>query len=325
MAVAAANPHAAGPEEEVLLDVVIVSYRSRELLRRCLDSLRAHPASVPMKVVVVDNGSQDGTVEMVSADYPAVDLVASRTNLGFAAATNLGARRGDAPYLLALNPDTAVTDSALDTALEAIAARPDVAVVGPRLVREDGSLDHAAKRSFPTPLSALGHFTGLGRRPGASGRLAAYLAPEVDSGPVDAVNGAFMLMRRDAFERAGGFDEGYWMYMEDLDLSYRLARAGYLSWYEPRARVLHVKGGTTRGERSLRLNWAFHRGMYRFYRAHYAPDRPSLLNAAVYAGIGLKLALAVVQSAIRRILARRLHLRRNVEIREGGSGSTPAG
>jgi N-acetylglucosaminyl-diphospho-decaprenol L-rhamnosyltransferase len=307
------------------LDVVIVSYRSRELLRRCLDSLRAHPPRAEMKVVVVDNASADGTAEIIGSDYPEVELIASRVNQGFAAATNLGARRGDAPYLLALNPDTAVAAGALDTMLATLASHPEVAVAGPRLVRDDGSLDHAAKRSFPTPLSALGHFTGLGRRPESRGGLAAYRAPEVDFGPVDAVNGAFMLMRRELFERFGGFDEGYWMYMEDLDLSYRLAREGWLSWYEPAATVLHTKGGTIGGERSLRLNWAFHRGMYRFYRRHYAPQRSWPVNAAVYAGIALKLAVAVIHSALRRSVLRLRRRRRSVAASDGGSGSVPSG
>src|SRR5262249_6079150 len=156
---------------------------------------------------------------MVESSFTEVDLVASPANLGFAAATNLGARRGSAPYLLALNPDTAVTPDALNLVLATMDSHPEAAVVGPRLITADGSLDHASKRSFPTPLSALGHFTGIGRRTGARGRLADYRAPEVEEGRVDAVNGAFMLMRRSAFEQAGGFDEGYWMYMEDLDLS----------------------------------------------------------------------------------------------------------
>jgi N-acetylglucosaminyl-diphospho-decaprenol L-rhamnosyltransferase len=307
------------------LDVVIVSYRSRELLRRCLDSLRAHPPAVPMKVVVVDNDSRDGTAGMIRADYPEVDLIASPANLGFAAATNLGAARGEAPYLLALNPDTELTAGALDTVLETMRARPETAVVGARLQREDGSLDHASKRSFPTPLSALGHFTGVGRRAGARGRLAAYRAPDVESGPVDAVNGAFMLMRREAFEQLGGFDEGYWMYMEDLDLSYRLARVGWLSWYEPDAVVTHIKGGTVGGERTPRLEWHFHRGMYRFYRGHYAPDRSWAVNAAVYLGIAAKLALAVAQSMVRRSLARRRQRRPRLVDSDGGSGSISAG
>jgi N-acetylglucosaminyl-diphospho-decaprenol L-rhamnosyltransferase len=276
-------------------------------------------------VFVVDNDSRDGTAEMVRDDYPEVELVRSATNLGFAAATNLGAARGWAPHLLALNPDTEVTAGALDTVLETMRAHPEAGVVGARLLRDDGTLDHASKRTFPTPLSALGHFSGVGRRPGARGRLAAYRAPEVESGPVDAVNGAFMLMRRDAFERLGGFDEGYWMYMEDLDLSYRLARAGWLSWYEPAATVTHIKGGTVGGERSARLNWHFHRGMYRFYRSHYAAKRPWHVNAAVYAGIAVKLATAVAHSFLRRSIARLRTRRRSVVRSDGGSGTAPAG
>jgi N-acetylglucosaminyl-diphospho-decaprenol L-rhamnosyltransferase len=305
------------------LDVVIVSYRSRELLRGCLESLRAHSPSSPMKVIVVDNHSHDGTVEMVEARYPEVELIAAQSNLGFAAATNLGARRGSAPYLLALNPDTALTADALDTVLAVLAEHPEVAIAGPRLLRPDGSFDHAARRSFPTPLSALGHFTRVGRR-AASGPLAAYRAPEVGSGPVDAVNGAFMLMRRSAFEGAGGFDEGYWMYMEDLDLSYRLAHEGWQSWYEPAATVMHVKGGTVSGERSARLNWHFHRGMGRFYRQHYAPHRSAAFNALVYAGIAAKLASALAQAAARWSLARLRQRRRTVLHRDGGVPSTSA-
>src|SRR4051794_435156 len=278
---------------DTALDVVIVSHRSRDLLARCLDSLRAHPPSCCMKVVVVDNASGNGTVEMVEAAYPEVDLVASAVNLGFAAATNLGATRGEAPYLLALNPDTVVTAGALDPVLAAIEGPPQVAIAGPRLLRADGSLDHAGKRSFPTPLSALGHFTGIGRRPRATGRLAAYRAPEVESGPVDAVNGACMMIRRAAFQQVGGFDEGYWMYMEDLDLSYTLAQRGWGTWYEPAATVQHVKGGSAGVDRSLRLNWAFHRGMYRFYRKHYAPNRSPVLNGVIHLGIAVKLATAV--------------------------------
>jgi GT2 family glycosyltransferase len=311
--------------ESAALDVVIVAYRSRELLRRCLDSLRAHPPGCPMKLIVVDNDSRDGTAEMVASEYPEVDLVASATNLGFAAATNLGASRGQAPYLLALNPDTAVTEGALDTVIAVLDKRPEVAIAGPRLQRPDGSLDHASKRSFPTPLSALGHFTGVGRRPGATGKLAAYRAPDVESGPVDAVNGAFMLIRRSAFEQAGGFDEDYWMYMEDLDLSYAFAREGWTSWYEPAATVLHVKGGTTGGERSVELNWAFHRGMFRFYRKHYAQSRSWAVNAVVYAGIAMKFVSAVVQAFLRRSRARLLQRRRSAVPNDGGAGSTRGG
>jgi GT2 family glycosyltransferase len=257
-----------------------------------------------MRVIVVDNASQDGTVEMVAAEHPEVEVIANEENVGFAAATNAGLRSGSASLVLALNPDTRVTGGSLDRMLSVMEAHPEVAVAGCRLETEDGSFDHASRRSFPTPLSALGHFTRVGRSDRAPRALSDYRATEVDSGPVDAVNGAFMLIRREPLERLGGFDEGYWMYMEDLDLCFRLAEAGWSTWYEPGATVVHAKGGTTPGGRSPRLQWAFHRGMHRFYKLHYAAARPWPVNAAVYAGIYAKLALAVVAGAPRRALAR---------------------
>jgi hypothetical protein len=130
--------------------------------------------------------------------------------------------------------------------------------------------------------------------------LAAYRAPEVDSGPVDAVNGAFMLIRRAALDEVGIFDEGYWMYMEDLDLCYRFAEAGWVTWYEPSATVVHVKAGSSGPVRSPRLNYAFHYGMFRFYRKHYAATKGALVSAVVYLGILVKLVLSVSRNAVKR-------------------------
>ncbi|MEP7334886.1 MAG: glycosyltransferase family 2 protein [Actinomycetota bacterium] len=281
------------------LDVVIVSYRCRALLRDCLVSLRDFPPQRPINIHVVDNASADGTVKMVRDEFPEVRLHASGTNLGFSAANNLAIREGSHQYVLALNPDTRVTQGAFDSLLELMDEHPEIGICGCKLVREDGSLDHAAKRSFPTPLSALGHFTGTARR---SGRLAGYLAPEVERGQVDAVNGAFMLMRRRALQEVGFFDEGYWMYMEDLDLCYRFARAGWVTWYEPSVAVVHAKWGSSGKHRRPHLNFAFHYGMYRFYRTHYAPGRRWTTNVLVYFGICVKFAGSVVASGLRRRL-----------------------
>jgi N-acetylglucosaminyl-diphospho-decaprenol L-rhamnosyltransferase len=281
------------------LDVSIVAYRCEALLRDCLASLRDHPAERGMSVHVVDNASGDGTAEMVAREFPEFRLTASDQNLGFAAANNIAITAGSAPYVLVLNPDTRVTAGSLDRLLGLMEERSQIGMAGPRLELDDGTFDHAAKRAFPTPLSALGHFTGVGRRR-ESGTLAAYRAPDVESGPVDAVNGAFMLTRRAALDEVGLFDEGYWMYMEDLDLCYRLARAGWLTWYEPSVTVVHTKAGTTGPDRSVRLNRAFHYGMYRFYRKHYAPERNPLLNLAVYCGIAVKLILSILRTEARR-------------------------
>jgi hypothetical protein len=296
---------------ELRLDIVIVSYRCRTLLRDCLKSLSAFPPAGGARVWVVDNASEDGTVEMVEEEFPEVELIASDENLGFSKANNLAIRRGSAPYVLALNPDTLMTGGALDQMLELMEQKPEVGISGCRLELPDGSFDHAARRSFPTPLGALAHFTRIGRWKKAPARLAQYRAPEVESGPVDAVNGAFMLMRRKALDEVGLFDEGYWMYMEDLDLCYRFAQAGWITWYDPAVKVIHVKAGTSGKSRKPRVNYAFHYGMYRFYRKHYAKNDNILLRGAVYTGIAAKLGISMTRSAINRHLLRRLSSRRD--------------
>jgi GT2 family glycosyltransferase len=285
------------------LDVVVVSFRCRDLLRSCLRSLAAGSSS-DHRVHVVDNASNDGTAEMVASEFPDVQVTVASRNLGFAAASNIGLAAGRAPYVLMLNPDTVVEPRALDKLLALMEERPDVGICGCRLDRPDGTFDHAARRSFPTVLGALGHFTGVGRSSRAPKRLAQYRAPDVEAGPVDAVNGAFMLIRRAALDQVGGFDERYWMYMEDLDLCYRFARAGWTTWYEPSVSVMHVKGGSSGPHRSARLTVAFHSGMLRFYRTNVAPSRNAFVNLVVYGGIAAKLAVSLVRNAAARTLAR---------------------
>jgi N-acetylglucosaminyl-diphospho-decaprenol L-rhamnosyltransferase len=281
---------------------VIVAFESRRLLRDCLASLREHRPRLPTRIFVVDNGSDDGTPDMVREEFPEVELDVAAANLGFSRANNRAIARGTGKYVLALNPDTRVGERGLDALLALMESHPEIGICGCRLQLEDGSFDHAARRSFPTPLGALAHFTGIGRRAGAPARLAQYRAPEVEAGPVDAVNGAFMLMRRSALDQVGLFDEGYWMYMEDLDLCYRFKQAGWVVWYEPNVTVAHIKGASSGAHRSPRLNYAFHYGMFRFYRKHYAPDRSRATNAFIYSGIALKLAVSVLHSAVDRRL-----------------------
>ena len=287
------------------IDVGIVAYRSRDLLRDCLDSLADAAPARPVRIIVVDNDSRDGTVELVRA-RGGVQLIEAGKNLGFAAATNLALKRTGSRYFLALNPDTRVPAGALDALVDLMDREPGVGICGCRLELADGTFDHAARRAFPTPLGALGHFSGIGRRAGAPETLSQYRAPRVERGPVDAVNGAFMLMRRRMLEEIGPFDERYWLYMEDLDLCYRAAQAGWVTWYEPSVVVIHLKGGSSGRNRGLRANYAFHHGMCLFYRQHYAAERPRALNATIYAGIAAKLTVSSVRSTFnRRVLGQR--------------------
>jgi GT2 family glycosyltransferase len=286
----------------VNLEVAIVSHGAEALLRRCLESLRAHPPrTATMRVTIVDSGSTDGTPDMVEREFPEFHLV-RRGNIGFSAANNIVLRESRAGAVLLLNPDTEVYEGTLDTCLARLAADPEIGMVGAKLVREDGELDHAAKRSFPTPLAALAHFTGIGRGEGVGESLSQYRAThlgEDDPGEVDAVNGAFMLCRAEAVAQVGLLDEGYWLYMEDLDWCRRFWDAGWKVFYEPRAVALHVKGGSSSTRRAPKQEIAFHRGMGRFYRRFDAPTSNPLLNLAVYAGIGAKLAVSLAITALR--------------------------
>jgi GT2 family glycosyltransferase len=210
--------------------------------------------------------------------------------------------------VLVLNPDTEVYEGVLDHMVQLMEEHPEVGMSGCRLVMRDGTFDHAAKRSFPTPLGALAHFLRIGRSERAPRRLAQYRAPELgehEQGPVDSVNGAFMLVRREALPDVGLFDEGYWTYMEDLDWCYRFHEAGWGVWYDGRVSVLHVKGGTTVKEsrrarhRDVPRTIAFNRSMGRFYRKFYA-GRRAWLDAVIYAAIVAKGLIAVTRSVIAR-------------------------
>jgi GT2 family glycosyltransferase len=283
------------------LETIVVSHGAEGLLRRCLRSLEEHPAAGGGRVTVVDSGSPDSTPEMVEREFPAVRLVRC-SNVGFSAANNLALREVEAEAVLLLNPDTEVYAGTLDAALARLRSEPRIGMVGVKLVTESGEIDHACKRSFPTPLGALAHFTGVGRDDDASAALSQYRATHLgddEAGEVDAVNGAFMLCRSEAVREVGLLDEGYWLYMEDLDWCRRFWDAGWKVFYEPAGVALHVKGGSSGGRRGLRQEYAFHRGMGRFYRRFEAPQRNSAVNAAVYAGIGAKLAASLAITAAR--------------------------
>lgn len=280
------------------LEVVIVSHGAPDLLRRCLRSLQDHPPqNARMRVTVVDSGSTDGTPDMVAAEFPHVRLI-RRGNIGFSAANNVVLQeRGTGPAVLLLNPDTEVYEGTIDSSLARLQTDPAIGMVGCKLVTPSGALDHACKRSFPTPLSALAHFTGIGRGDSSPAALSQYRAADLgedEPGEVDAVNGAYMLVRPEALDDAGPLDEGYWLYMEDLDWCHRFWDTGWKVFYEPAGTALHVKGGSSPKRRRPRQEIAFHRGMGRFYRKFEAPGASEPLNWAVYAGIGVKLAISLL-------------------------------
>lgn len=281
------------------LTIVIVSYRCRELLRGCLDSLASDPALHEIRVVVVENDSGDGTAQMLAEQFPWVELHEAGANLGFARANNLVLEGADTAWVLLLNPDTIVPSGAVPACVKAIEAESHAGVIGAKLVRPDGTLDHACKRSFPTIMNSVSYLLRVDRLVATITGRPSYRSHQLGAdevGEVDAVNGAFMLVRTEAMRQVGLLDERFWMYGEDLDWCMRFRQAGWSVLYWPRATVVHVKGGSEGGRRSWRSNKGFHDAMWRFYAKHYADDHSPLLNLIVRAGIGAKLLMSAAMS-----------------------------
>lgn len=237
---------ALGTGPEALVTVAVVSWNTRELLRRCLLSLDDEQRAGIVETWVVDNASSDGSPEMVKSVFPQVRLVASPTNLGFGRAVNLVAERTSTPWLAIANADVAVRPGWLEPLLDAAARDPAAGALAPRLVLPDGSTQHSVF-GFPTlPLTALLN-SGLPRASAAlSDRLAVVGRWNPDRARrVPWAIAAFLLVRREAWGQAGGFDPDQWMYAEDLDLGWRLRRARWFTRYEPRSQVDHHSAAST--------------------------------------------------------------------------------
>jgi len=285
------------------VSIVIVSYDCLASLVECLASLAVDREALPAEVIIVDNASSDGAVTAISERFPWVRVIANSANVGFAHAMNQGLQSASADAFLALNPDTVVPPGTLAQALDELTRHADVGMLGVKLVRPDGTFDHACKRGFPTISSAVYYFFGLNRLWPRSPRFASYTAGQLgedEVGTVDAVNGAFMLVKREAAEDVGPLDERYWLYAEDIDWCHRFWEKGWKVLYWPLVHVTHRKGGSSGDIRSWTLNRAFHRSMWLFYSKHVSPGQPRILSGLVWAGVWTKLGLSALGNAIRR-------------------------
>lgn len=287
------------------LGIVVVSYLTRDLLRNCLRSVYASDTAYAFEVCVVDNASRDGSVAMVTSDFPQATLIANDENVGYPAANNQGLRAfgfgnvaegpssGRVPrYALLLNSDTELPPDALGKMLSFMDEREEAGIAGPKLVRPDGSLDLACRRSFPTPEVSFYRMVGLSRLFPCSRRFGrynlTYLNPD-HLAEVDSVVGAFMLVRAEAIEDVGLMDETFFMYGEDLDWAYRIKEAGWRVYYNPTVTVMHVKKASTRQNPQAQV--AFYRAMDIFYRKHFAAQTSWWLHAVIVVAVTARLKL----------------------------------
>ena len=272
------------------LSVVIVNFNTRDLLRDCLASLRPELAGLDAEVIVVDNASTDGSVAMLAEEFAEAKVLINPANAGFGRANNRALRQAKGRDVLLLNPDTLVRRGAVRTLMGALRALPGAVAVGPRVLRPDGRLDLACRRSFPSPGVAAARLLGLGRLFPGSPRLARYNLTYQDPeqpGEIDAGTAAALYLSLEPLAAAGFFDEDFFMYGEDLDLCYRLKQRGGRIYYVPSATVLHLKGMAS-GRQATAMLREFHRSMWLFYKKHYFQGWRAALAPLVWLGIQLR-------------------------------------
>lgn len=283
------------PLETIDISVCIVTYHVRDLLRDCLESLYQN-SSVKLEVIVVDNGSQDGVVEMLHQEYPQICLVENPDNAGYTRPMNQALRLGRGRYLLQLNPDTLILPEAIDRLVAFMDQHPDVGICGPKVLNRDRTLQKPCRRGEPRPWAVLTYFLGLSALFPHSPLFSQYLMTYLDEDEihaVDGVAGSCMLARRALVDQIGYLDERYFAYQEDADFCFRARQTGWKVFYVPEAQIIHY--GSLGGSRvqPYRSIYEWHRSYYIYYRQHLAKDYFFLLNGFYYLAMGIKLLWAL--------------------------------
>lgn len=285
------------------LSVIIVNYNVRYFLEQALLSVRKASAGLAVEVWVVDNNSVDQSVEMVLEKFPEVRLIANRDNPGFAIANNQAIRQSTGQYVLLLNPDTVVEEDTFARCIAFMDAHPRAGGLGVRMIDGGGNYLPESKRGFPSPWVAFCKATGLAalfpRSPRFNRYYMGWLSPEANH-PVEVLAGAFMLLRREVLDEIGLLDEAFFMYGEDIDLSYRIVKAGYQNYYLADTTIIHYKGESTK-KGSLNYVRAFYQAMIIFARKHFQAEKAKVFILMLQAAIYLQAAAALLRSAVQRL------------------------
>ncbi len=267
------------------LSVIIVSWNTKDLLRRCLVALKQEIADIDAEVFVVDNNSADGSANMVTKEHPWAKLITNDANLGFAKANNQAMKVAQGSYILLLNPDTEVQPGSVHTLLKFLPERRQAAIVAPQLLNSDGSIQRSC-RAFPTFLNMLYELIGLSKFFPNVETFRAYKMLDWnhdDERQVDQPEGACLLLRRKVIEEVGTLDEGFFMLFEEVDWCYRIKKAGWQIWFTPKAKVIHHYGQSIK-QVKVPMILSSHRGLYRFWHKHYRDGR-WYLDGIAYVGL----------------------------------------
>jgi GT2 family glycosyltransferase len=230
------------------LSVIIVSFNVREYLRQCLISVLKAAESVECEIFVVDNNSSDGSCDIVKDEFPEVKLIINKENTGFSFANNQAIKKSSGSFILILNPDTIVAADTFAKCIVFMNSHPDAGALGVKMINGEGLYLPESKRAFPEPLTAFFKTSGLSTLFHKSHFFNRYYLPNIDpdeTAQAEAISGAFMFIRNEALLKAGYLDEDFFMYGEDIDLSYRISSCGYTNYYYPGVCITHYKGMST--------------------------------------------------------------------------------
>ena len=273
---------------------------SASYLRQALASVITATTGISREIIVVDNRSSDGSVAMIRGEFREVRLILSESNEGYAAGCNKGIRASAGDFILILNPDTVVEPDAIKVAMTFMQAHPDAGAAGARMVNGDGNFLPESKRGFPSPLTSFFRLTGIGKLFPRSAFFNAYYLGHLSEYEVckaDILTGAFMLIRREALDRAGLFDTAFFMYGEDIDLCWRIRKAGFFNYYLPEVRITHFKGRSAMTDREASLRH-FYDAMKIFACKHLG----SLWHLPVKAVVTIIESGAITSLRIRRLI-----------------------
>lgn len=284
------------------LSVIIVNYNVKYFLEVCLHSVYRAAAGIEAEVIVVDNNSKDDSAAMLRRKFPHAILVENKENLGFSRANNQGVAIARGEYILFLNPDTVMPEDFLSRTIAYMDAHPKAGALGPRLIDGKGTFAPDAKKSFPTLSVAIFKTTGINKLFSKSPYINKYYAVHIkerQTAPVEVLSGCCMLVRHSVIKEVGGaFDEDYFMYCEDVDLSYRIQQAGYDNVYFPGATLIHYKGESTR-KATLKYVRIFNEALATFVRKHYSSRDARLFILFINIGIVLRAILSVMKQVLR--------------------------
>lgn len=286
------------------LSVIIVNYNVSAFLEQALASAVKAMRGIDGEIFVVDNRSVDNSVAMVKAKFPQVKLIENQENVGFAKANNQAIRISSGEYVLLLNPDTLVEEDTFEKCLRFMDETPDCGGLGVKMVDGQGRFLPESKRGIPYPKSSFYKLFGLSKLFPKSQKFGAYHATyigEDETHEVEVLSGAFMMMRRSVLDQVGLLDEDYFMYGEDIDLSYRILKGGYKNYYFPQTRIIHYKGESTK-KGSLNYVYVFYKAMQIFAKKHFSGNNARIFNVAIDAAIWLRAALAALKRIVSRIL-----------------------